>query len=129
MHLVFFGTHEALDHTTSFPSSRETIPWLGIEPPTTPFGLGPLSSGSSGSSQTFEKKTKFFETTLVPFTTLLSNYTMVSFQRKMLRLKNYINLQLLVKKFIADDVRSPREHGLLDLKENYTHVIHDSMDT
>ena len=95
----FLGTHEVLfDHVASFPSSWETISRPGIEPPTTPFGLGPLSSGSSGSSQTFEKKTKFFETTLVPFTTLLSNYTMVSFQRKMLRLKKLYKFTIACQK-------------------------------
>lgn len=49
-----FGTEEALDHLASFLSSREMISRLGIEPPSTPFGLStfPLSSGNLGSSWT-----------------------------------------------------------------------------
>ena len=48
-------TQEVFDHLVSFPSSRGMISRLGIEPPTTLFGLGtsPLSFGSLGSSQTF----------------------------------------------------------------------------
>ena len=49
-----FGTQEALDHLATFPSSREMISQLGIEPPATPFGLrtSPLSFGSLGLSRT-----------------------------------------------------------------------------
>ena len=43
-HSSSFGTQEALDHLPSFPSSRETISRPGIEPPTTPCGLGTLST-------------------------------------------------------------------------------------
>ena len=52
--LLLFETQETLDHMVGFPSRRETISRLGIEPPTTPFGLGtsPLSSGSLGSYRT-----------------------------------------------------------------------------
>lgn len=39
----FFGTHEALDHLASSPSSKETISWPGIELPITKFGLGTSS--------------------------------------------------------------------------------------
>ena len=52
--LLLLGTREAFDHLASFPSSRKTISRLGIEPPTTLFGLdtSPLPSGSLGSSRT-----------------------------------------------------------------------------
>lgn len=53
--LFLFETHEALDHPASFPSSRETISQLGIEPPTNLFNLSqfyPLSGGSLQSSWT-----------------------------------------------------------------------------
>ena len=48
------GTHEALDHLASVPSSGETISRRGIEPLTTPFNFGtsPLSPSSLGSSWT-----------------------------------------------------------------------------
>ena len=49
-YLLLFGTHEALHHLASFPSSRETISRPGIKPPTSSFNLGtsPLSSCSLG---------------------------------------------------------------------------------
>lgn len=36
---IVFETHETLDRMANFPSSRETTSQLGIEPPTTLFGL------------------------------------------------------------------------------------------
>jgi hypothetical protein len=54
IYLFIFGTHDALDHLASFPSSGEMFSWSGTELPTTPFGLGtfPLSSSNLGSSWT-----------------------------------------------------------------------------
>ena len=54
-HLFLFGEHKRrLTTWLDFPSSRETISRLGIEPPTTPFdsGTSPLSSNSLWSSLT-----------------------------------------------------------------------------
>ena len=54
MFIFIFGTSEVFDHLVGFLSSREMISRPGIEPLTTPFGLGTslLSSGSSRSSRT-----------------------------------------------------------------------------
>lgn len=53
-YLFIYAIHEALDHLTSFSSSRKTISWSRIESPTTPFALStfPLSSSSLRSSWT-----------------------------------------------------------------------------
>ena len=41
IYFFFRGIHEVFFyHLASFPSSRETISWSRIEPPTTPFDLG-----------------------------------------------------------------------------------------
>lgn len=62
---VLFVTQEALDHLVGFPSSKETISQLGIEPSPTLYGLGtsPLSSGNLGSYRTAPSLT-LVETTI-----------------------------------------------------------------
>ena len=50
---------------------------------------------------------------------------MVIFQGKRLHLKNQDYLQLLVKKFSIHNLNPPYERGILELKDNYAHVIHD----
>ena len=41
-------------------------------------------------------------------TSSLNNYVMVSFQRKILRLKHFDNVQLLVEKFTVQNTDSPQ---------------------
>ena len=53
---------------------------------------------------------------------------MVIFQRKRLHLKSFDNLQRLVKKFTLYSLSAPHRWGILELKDNYAHVISDLME-
>jgi hypothetical protein len=55
--------------------------------------------------------------------TLLIVYTMVSFQRKRLLLKHFINSLLHVEKFIVNCMSVSHEHGIPELKEYHAYVI------
>ena len=56
--------------------------------------------------------------------TLLSDYKMVSFQRKGLQFIYVGNLHLIVRKFIVYNLNVACNQGILELKENHAHVIH-----
>lgn len=43
--------------------------------------------------------------------------------KKELRLKNYDNLQYLVKKFIVHSLSASHKHEIPELKENYAHKV------
>ena len=57
--------------------------------------------------------------------TLLSNYIMVSFQRKRLRIKYSNNIHLLVEKLTIHNLSAPYRLGICELKDNHAHVVLD----
>ena len=54
---------------------------------------------------------------------LLSNYMMVSIHRKMLLLKDFNNVQLLVDKFPIHNMSAPHKWGISELKASNSHVL------
>lgn len=59
---------------------------------------------------------------------LLSDYMMVSFQRKGLQSIYVDNLHFIVKKFTVYSMSASHNRGILEVKENHAHVIHGPTD-
>lgn len=57
--------------------------------------------------------------------TSLSNYMMVFVQRKRMRLKKTLTLELFVEKFTVYNPSPPHKYCIPDLKHDYAHVILD----
>lgn len=49
---------------------------------------------------------------------------MVSFQKEVVAINKLLVLQVFVRMFTMHNISAPNKHGVLELKENYAHVIH-----